>query len=285
MPSSPHEVLHQVFRQDTALPLRVLQRALGIPLTGDDVKVTELNVDLTEAVPLERRCDTLLMAECNGAKYIFIVEAQNDRDEAKRSSWPYYIAYLHAKYKCHVNLLVFTSNSHTDAWAGSTIEIGLPNLPSMRVYPTPIGPNLVPKITDQAEADEDPYLTMLSALVHRHDEYIAAILNVLANAFITFDKETAADLATRVEAGLGDTVARQIWRNLMTIKPFDYTTELEARGEAKGEAKALLMILQGRHFAITDQDRERITSCTDVQQLEAWIDRSITATSIEDVFD
>jgi hypothetical protein len=40
--------------------------------------------------------------------------------------------------------------------------------------------------------------------------------------------------------------------------------------------------LQG--FAVPDEVRERVVGCTDTDQLEAWADRAVTASSITDIF-
>ena len=58
----------------------------------------------------------------------------------------------------------------------------------------------------------------------------------------------------------------------------------EARGEARGEAKALLRILARRGITVDDTARARLTACADTARLELWIDRAVTATSMEEVF-
>lgn len=57
-----------------------------------------------------------------------------------------------------------------------------------------------------------------------------------------------------------------------------------AEGEAKGEAKAVLRLLDRRSVPVTDQDRERIRTCTDLAQLDAWFDAALDATSSADLF-
>jgi len=58
----------------------------------------------------------------------------------------------------------------------------------------------------------------------------------------------------------------------------------EARGEIRGEAKSVLKILVARSIEVTDEVRERILSCTDVDQLDIWINRALTATTADDLF-
>ncbi len=58
----------------------------------------------------------------------------------------------------------------------------------------------------------------------------------------------------------------------------------EARGMAQGEANALLRVLERRSITVPDEARSRILACTSTAQLDAWLDRALTATRIEDVF-
>ena len=57
-----------------------------------------------------------------------------------------------------------------------------------------------------------------------------------------------------------------------------------AEGEAKGEAKAVLKIMDARRLAASEEQRQQVMSCTDVVQLELWLDRAITAATAYEVF-
>jgi hypothetical protein len=54
-------------------------------------------------------------------------------------------------------------------------------------------------------------------------------------------------------------------------------------GEAKGEARFVLRVLDSRGVAVDDESRERIMQCTDTGQLEQWLDRALVATSVDEV--
>jgi len=60
--------------------------------------------------------------------------------------------------------------------------------------------------------------------------------------------------------------------------------EGEREGRAQGEANALLAILQTKGLLLTEEQRQRIVSCSDVEQLDAWVRRAVTATSVEELF-
>lgn len=64
--------------------------------------------------------------------------------------------------------------------------------------------------------------------------------------------------------------------------------EGEARGrvegEAQGRAKDILRLLNTRSIQLSDEQRERISTCTDLVQLDVWFGAAIVATSATDVF-
>jgi hypothetical protein len=64
----------------------------------------------------------------------------------------------------------------------------------------------------------------------------------------------------------------------------DFVERYKAEGRAEGEAGMLLRVLAARGFDVPGQVRERVLSCTDLQQLESWGDRAVTAASLDDVF-
>lgn len=57
-----------------------------------------------------------------------------------------------------------------------------------------------------------------------------------------------------------------------------------AEGEARGEARSLLLVLRGRGFDVTDEVNERVMACTDTALLESWLLRAGTASSLDEVF-
>jgi hypothetical protein len=56
-----------------------------------------------------------------------------------------------------------------------------------------------------------------------------------------------------------------------------------AEGRAEGEAQMLLKYLASR-FTVPASIRDRVTACTDTDQLEAWFDRAIKAAALDEVF-
>ena len=60
--------------------------------------------------------------------------------------------------------------------------------------------------------------------------------------------------------------------------------EGRAEGKAEGKAESVLRLLDARLLAPSQEQRERVTSCTDFAQLGVWFDRAITAATADEVF-
>jgi len=52
----------------------------------------------------------------------------------------------------------------------------------------------------------------------------------------------------------------------------------------QGEERALLVVLKARGFTVREQIKSLISACTDPDQLELWISRAATATTLDEVF-
>ena len=73
----------------------------------------------------------------------------------------------------------------------------------------------------------------------------------------------------------------------MTTTSHRYHSEFARRyydqGEAKGEADALLTILDARGVQVPDHIRADIAGCTDLEQLRTWIRQASTADKIHEL--
>jgi predicted transposase/invertase (TIGR01784 family) len=61
--------------------------------------------------------------------------------------------------------------------------------------------------------------------------------------------------------------------------------EGEVRGRAEGEANAVLAVLNARGLTVTDQLRQRILECTDLELLDGWIRKAVTLTDPNELFE
>lgn len=78
----------------------------------------------------------------------------------------------------------------------------------------------------------------------------------------------------------------------ITHLPVPFLDEAEAKAEAKGRAEghaegraeSLLDILKKRGFTVPEKRKAEVGSCTDEEQLRTWIDLSLDAKTLGDVF-
>lgn len=295
-----HEARHRVFQFDPGLYARAAERACGIKLAAATA-VSELNVDLTETRPVERRADTILRARlpARGRGPIVIIESQTKEDRSRRRRWPYYIAFVRDKYRSQVLFMVVCSSAATARWAREPIEVGEPGAVCMTVTPLVLGPDNVQMITAVADAVEDLPFAVLSALVHRKARGKSerdAILGSLAAALETIDVETAAELGEFTEVGLGDTAAGEKWRTMMASGTYEFAseqrkegrkegrTEGRTEGRAEGKAEFVLENLKDRGIPVDPHSAARIMACTDAEALGVWRRRSLIVDKVTDLF-
>ncbi|MCF4139415.1 hypothetical protein L1856_25595 [Streptomyces sp. Tue 6430] len=288
MAGSSHEAMHRIFQKDPALLTRALQQVLRIPFP-EPYDFAGMNVDLTEIEPVERRVDTLLRAETDEGTYLLVVESQGKPDDRKRGSWPYYLSYLYEKYRCEPVLIVVTQNSATARWAAEPIHLGVRGCPSLTVRPFVLGPDNVPVIADEREAERDVPLAVLSAMTHGRGRQAPAILESLAAALRTIDRDSAAVFVQFVDSCLADTRARQMWRDMMTTIQYFWrhplAEQVREEGRLETRAEMTLNILEWRGVPVSDAIRHRVETCTDEDLLKLWARRAMDVSRAEDLFD
>ena len=118
----------------------------------------------------------------------------------------------------------------------------------------------------------------------RHCTASSCKTNPCLRALDAIDGETALTLTEMTEAGLVGTAGQQKWRELMRKQLITYKSEFRRRGIEEGRAEDILRILDKRGIAVDDTSREQIVSCDDLDTLGTWLDRSLTATQVSDLF-
>ncbi|MET7568006.1 hypothetical protein ABZT04_05815 [Streptomyces sp. NPDC005492] len=300
MVTSTHEGMHRIFQERPEILAPVFGE-LGFPLTTK-ATVDAVTTDVTETRPLERRVDTVLrIAPSDGGDFLLAIEAQSDKKEAKGASWAYYIAYLQAKYRLPVLLLVVCQDRRTARWATGPFDCGTLGWTAQRTYPLVAGPDNLPVITDTRTVANKLALAVLSAVAHVRNPKCGAILEAIGSVLQELqdtDPETVGYFAEFLEINLGDTPAGMKWKEIMsfvsyfpgrgTVRETAYLegkAEGEAAGRAEGEAKGILFVLEVRGIPVPDSVRERITTCTDLDRMDVWLERSRTVERAEDLFD
>ena len=58
---------------------------------------------------------------------------------------------------------------------------------------------------------------------------------------------------------------------------------LEAEAEARGRAESVLVVLEARGIAVTDEQRQEILGCRDLDRLNGWLRRAALAASADEL--
>ncbi len=286
MPSNLHEVLVELFRHRPALVAELLTSPLGVPVPAFQQAHLSAN-DLTNVTPTEYRADAVItLADGDDPVLAVVVEVQLGTDEHKRRSWPSYVVNLHARLGCRVLLLVLCQKPAVAAWSAIPIDVGGPGLV---LTPLVLGPEEVPVLTDPVLATRTPELAVLSALAHGPRPGRKEVFDALLAALEVVDLYHATLYADLVFTVLPAAAGEYLEALMTTTAPHRYQSDFARRyynqGEAKGEAKAVLAFLDARGIEIPDQARERITGCTDLDQLDTWVRRAATVNTVDELFD
>lgn len=149
----------------------------------------------------------------------------------------------------------------------------------------------MPLVADVGLARANPALAVFSALCHGGDPGVEAVFPALVEALRTLGPGKAILYYDIVLAGLPQ-ATRARWEAYMsTAIDSEYHSELlreldaraQAVGEARGEGRAVLTVLDARGVPVSDAVREQILSCTDLARLDAWLRRAVGAATAEDV--
>jgi hypothetical protein len=175
--------------------------------------------------------------------------------------------------------------------------MGVEDWTALTLRPLVLGPDNVPMITNPADAARDLALATFSAMTHGRDPDPTAILEALATALGSSDGQSVSYYSEMLEIGLGDSPARDTWRNVMSrVPPFgtyfpgrgtlieESYLEGKAEGKAEAGAASILRVLERRGIPVPDHIRDRITTCTHLDTLNTWLDQAITISTASDLF-
>jgi hypothetical protein len=279
MASMAHEVLVDLFKNRPSLGAEILTEALGVTLPSY-TEARLVSIDLTQIRPAEYRADVVvLLLDGDVPIWVLIIEVQLGIDPRKRYSWPEYTMGSRAAHRCPVGLLVVAPDPAVASWCAEPIETGIPGFV---LHPPVLGRAAVPIVTDPAEAARRPELAVLSAMAHGESEFGAAIASAALPAIRRLDDERARFYGDLVVTSLNE-AARRALEAMM--KGYEYQSDFAKKYVAEGEARAMLTVLRARGIAVPDAARERILAEKDPKQVERWLEKAATASSIAEVLD
>ena len=296
VPLQQHEMLVELFRDAPMLAGQLLAQHPDLALPAFDEAVVA-SPDLSKAAPTEYRADAVVTLVDDGEPVLeVIVEVQLAKDESKRRVWPAYVGSLYERTGRPVVLVVVCATRPMTRWAAKPILFGLPDLV---LRPVVFGPAEVPVVTDPAVAEQSPELAVISVLAHGGDPDPNPVFAAFMVALKVVNHVKARQYNDFVLSML-PVLARVRLEEFMDAKDYVYTSDwhrrhikqgleqgLEqglAQGLAQGRAVAVLEFLDARGVKVPEDVGERISTCTDSAQLDAWIRRAATADTVEDLF-
>jgi hypothetical protein len=297
MPTIDHEAPLELFRNRPQLAPELLQAVFGIKVPDHD-QVSLGSETYAEGDPAELRCDATILLGDPGAPLLgIVIESQLRPSTPKTFSWPAYLALLRARRKCPVILLVLCPDEATARACARPIELGHPD---WNLRPLAMWPGRAPAVTDPAEARRLPELSVLSAPAHADGPDGTRVLAALCSVFDHLDRDQGRlyyDYVLSRLSGAARTLLEEImktdtytWQSDFALEHIalgkaEGIAEGKAEGKAEGEARSVLMVLAARGITVPDDLCQRITSCTDLNQLDTWVQRAATITTAEQLLD
>lgn len=285
MVSLLHEGVIELVRDHPAFVADLLDRLLDIQIPAfTEARLAEAT--LNKLVPVEYRADAVVVFAERKPVFGAIIEAQLQRDDNKLYTWPLYAVGARERHRCPFVVIVVTPDPATATWAARTVDIG----GGVRFWPLVVGPEGIPKVTDHEQARREPQLAILSVMAHGQGdvETATAIASAATAAILQLPEDQRLLYSLLIESNLSAAARKAIEMHPRLEKFLSETQRQQiertrAEGRAEGEATALLKILARRGFELTPEQRRRITECTELAVLERWLDRSLSAASVDEL--
>jgi hypothetical protein len=283
----PHEGPLDLVRQHPEIAVEFVQGNAGIELPGQ-IAVSLAPTDMSAVIPVQYLADMVVLisdAATGEPVLAVIIEPQLRDRETKRYSWPVYVTTARRIAKCPAAVLVVLCPDPAEAAkCRQLIRTGHP------------GFDLVPIVIDSGgppgrNGAGGLYLTVFAASMGGIDLESEPGARRVLDAMASAEVSDADRLRmTAIILRLASDAARQILEAMMTTSEYEKTfverihDQGISEGKAEGKAEDVLKLLDARHLAPSQEQRQRVTSCTDPAQLDLWFDRAITADSADDVF-
>jgi hypothetical protein len=300
MPSIAHEAAVELLRRNPQLAAALLASAgVQVP-AGSAAVLADSNLSVPE--PTELRADVVTVHHGPDQKMVIVTEVQKDPpDGGKRRAWVAYLALAQVEHKCDAALVIIALSGPTARASGKPIRTGHPGFV---LAPIVIGPDTTPPPDGPGTGQVGAELIVLAVLTGALDLRDEQTRRIVLQAIAVVDAGRR-EIYTRLIRATAPAAVRRALEELMATAFRDEfidglldqgraegraegevqgRAEGEARGRAEGEAAMLLRVLAARGFTVPDDIRQRIQSCTDLPQLEAWGDRAVTANSLDEVF-
>jgi hypothetical protein len=266
VPSFDHEILVDLFRENSRLAPALLAACAGI--TVEHAQVKRESIDLSQVTPTAYRADNVVVLQDSAGKPVagVIIEVQRHDDRDKLLAWPVYIAALRAQLGCAAVLLVIAPEPAIARWARRSIELGHPGF---RLTPLVISFADVPRVYDRDAASQLPQLAVLSVLAHRELETAEIAIEAISQL-----PEDLLRLYTDVILKALPAELRRILEARM-IKGYQYQSDFARKyygqGREEGLRAAVLAFARAKLGRLSDDDIVAIEAVSDQHVLTELI--------------
>lgn len=181
-----------------------------------------------------------------------VYEVQRSRDPRKLGSWKLYVGHLEAEFQVTASLVVFVPDPAVARWYRDQIALDIRS--GARLYPRLFTAADVPFVADVEQAAVRPAPVLLAAICHLEDDGIDVMFPALLVALDALDTEMKT-FYDDVTVGRLPEAARARWEAFLMTTALgrrynnERYNEIDARGEARGEAKSVLLDLWLRRAA------------------------------------
>ncbi|AKT42186.1 hypothetical protein [Chondromyces crocatus] len=241
--------------------------------------------DLTEALPVARHADLVVLLLAGRPVFAIVIEAQLGRDPNKKYTWPSYLTAVRARHQCLVCLLVVTTDPTIARWSARPIRVGVPG---WTLTPFVIGPEAIPVITKRQDARGNPEIAVLSAMAHgRSPEGLSiglAAIGAIAKVpperqrlyidVVLSSLNQAARRSLEAKMKNGYVYQSNFARSYVAQGRREGLLEGERNGLVTGKAQAVLAVLEARAIKIPATVRKRVLASTDLTELDQWVRRA-----------
>lgn len=300
MPGIPHEAVVEILQNEPTL-VAMLLRDIGVGLPADLTPViadSNLSVRDPDHKKQYTADNVFVFRNKAGEKVVVIVEVQSEPPDRSRGlAWPAYACVARHKHDCDVSFMAFGLDAEAVRGCAKKISTGHLGF-DLQPYATghgrlrAIGGRFAPELAVLHVVTETINMTA--------DEAPMRVLEALALA----PPDRRASYSRIVRAVVPETVREHLEKLMKTVIKDPFIDGLieegmakglekghaigkaigKAIGEANGEANAILLVLAARNLDVTTAERERITSCTSLEQLNDWVTRAATAAEVADIF-
>lgn len=294
MPSVTHEAPIELIRQHPGLAVELLRAMSDVDLPAE-IAVSLGPTDLSEVVPIKFLANAVVIVTdttTGEPTMVIIIEPQGRDDPTKEFSWPVYVTVARRHLRCQrALLLVICPNPDEADKCRRLISTGHPGFD--------LTPAVIDPLNSPGVESASPYLAIFAAFMGA----INLEEDQGARAFLTAVRESGASVADRkrlstIMLNLASDAARRRLETMMTtmewksdfIEGFVQEGLQQGRrqgmeqGAAKAKAEDVLKIIDARAIDVTAEQREQVSSCTDITQLDEWFDSALTAETAADVF-